>query len=118
MLVGGRYNFSSRAVIRQDPSLRIDQVGLPYKELVITQKAQIENILHRMYNISYQEAYDKWYKAVSTPDPTIVNIIQMLIDNSGPIDPKTGKHMGLPVIINRNRKIRFSTGSNVSVLEG
>jgi hypothetical protein len=71
-----------------------------------------------MYNISYQEAYDKWYRAVSTPDPTIVNIIQMLIDNSGPIDPKTGKHMGLPVIINRNRKIRFSTGSNVSVLEG
>lgn len=105
-------------MIRQDPSLRIDQVGLPYKELVITQKAQIENILHRMYNISYQEAYDKWYKAISTPDPVIVNIIQMIIDNSGPVDPKTGKHMGLPVIINRNRKTRFSTGSNVSVLMG
>lgn len=94
-------------MIRQDPSLRIDQVGLPYKCLVITQKAQIENILHRMYNISFQEAYDKWYKAVSTPDPTIVKIIQMIIDNSGPIDNTTGKHMGLPVIINRNPSIAY-----------
>lgn len=101
-LTSGRYNFSVRSVIRQDPSLRIDQVGLPYKCLVITLKAQIENILHRMYNISYQEAYNKWYKAISTIDPIIVNIIQTLIDNSGPIDPKTGKHMGIPVIINRN----------------
>jgi hypothetical protein len=82
-------------------------VGLPYIELVITQKAQIENILHRMYNISFQEAYDKWYKALSKPDPTIVNILQMLIDNSGPIDPKTGKHEGLPVIINRNPSISY-----------
>lgn len=96
-------------MIRQDPSLRIDQVGLPYKCLVIMEKAQIENILHRMYNISYQEAYDKWYRAVSTPDPTIVKIIQMLIDNSGPIDPKTGKHMGLPVIINRNPSINYGS---------
>ena len=70
-------------------------------------KAQIENVLHRMYNISFQDAYDKWYKAVATPDPIIVNIIQMLIDNSGPLDPKTGQHMGLPVIINRNHRVQY-----------
>lgn len=96
-------------MIRQDPSLRIDQVGLPYTVLVITQKAQIENILHRMYNISYQEAYDKWYRALAKPDPIIVNIIQTIIDNSGPIDPKTGRHMGIPVIINRNPSINYGS---------
>lgn len=97
-----RYNYSARCVIRQDPSLRIDQVSLPYKELVITQKAQIENILHRVYNISYQEAYNKWYNAVSEIDPTIVEILNTMIQH-GHINPDTGEEEpGLPVIINRN----------------
>ena len=98
MLVGGRFNFTSRSVIKQDPSLRIDQVKLPYVELVITQEQRIINILHRTYNISFQDAYDKWYRALSKIDPTIVEIIETLIRSS---------EKGLPVIINRNPTISF-----------
>lgn len=113
LLLGGRYNFSSRCVIRQDPQLRIDQIKLPYKALVIIHKAQIENILHRMYNISYQEAYNRWYKAVSTVDPTIVKILETMIQN-GHVNPETGEtEPGLPYIINRNPKI---VGTRVAML--
>lgn len=98
MLVGGRFNFTSREVIKQDPSLRIDQVKLPYVELVITQEQRIINILHRTYNISFQDAYDKWYRALSKVDVTIVEIIESLIKSS---------KRGMPVIINRNPTISF-----------
>jgi DNA-directed RNA polymerase beta' subunit len=92
-LVSGRFNFTSRSVIRQNPELRIDQVELPYVELVITQQQRIINILHRMLNISYQEAYDKWFVAIGKVDQTIVNILWDLIKAT----PE-----GLPVLINRN----------------
>ena len=95
-LVSGRFNFSSRAVIKQNPNLRIDQVELPYTELVIAEQQRIINILHRTLNISYQEAYDKWFNAVGKVDPTIVNILNDLIKSSGE---------GIPVIINRNPTI-------------
>jgi DNA-directed RNA polymerase beta' subunit len=95
-----RYNFSSRNVIRQDPQLRIDEIKLPYKALVIMLKPQIENVLHRMYGISFQEAYNIWYKAQANVDQTVVKIIELLIKN-GPKDPDTGIPQGLPMIINR-----------------
>ena len=108
MLVSGRYNFSSRCVIRQDPSLHIDEIKLPYAELVITQKAQIENILHRMYNISFQQAYDIWYDAISEVNPIVVQILETLISN-GEKDPKTGVNRGLPVLVNRNPTISYGS---------
>lgn len=98
-LVSGRFNFSSRDVIKQNPNLRMDQVELPYTELVITQEQRIINILHRTYNISYQEAYNQWFKAVGTVDPIIVSILNDMIKSS------CGGE-GLPVIINRNPTYR------------
>lgn len=97
-LVSGRFNYSSRSVIKQNPDLRIDQVELPYAELVITESQRIINILHRTLNISYQEAYDKWYTAIGTVDPTIVNILWDIIHST---------KEGIPVIINRNPTIAF-----------
>ena len=104
MLIGGRYNFSSRCVIRQDPSLRIDQVRLPYVCLVIVLKAQIENILHKTYNISFHEAYDIWSNAVETYNESIANIIMMIINSS---KDDTGAPTGVPVLINRNPSIAY-----------
>lgn len=105
MLAGGRYNFSSRCVIKQDTQVRIDQIKLPYKALVIIHKAQIENILHRLYNISFQEAYDRWYSAISEVDPIIVKILESMISN-GHTNPETGKiERGISYIINRNPTI-------------
>lgn len=106
MLIGGRYNFSSRCVIRQDPSLRIDQVKLPYICLVIVLKAQIENILNKTYGLSFHDAYDMWYKSIGTYDETIANIIMMIINAS---HDETGAPTGIPVIINRNPSISYGS---------
>ena len=88
-LVSGRFNFSSRSVIKQDPSLRIDHVKLPYTELVIAYEQRIINILMRTYNITPNEAWDKWYKGITNIDPTIYEILEDMIHSSPD---------GLPVI--------------------
>lgn len=94
-MVAGRCNFTSRCVIKQNPDLRIDQIELPYIELVITQEQNIINILHRTFNITYQEAWNKWFKGIINVDDTIKKILEDLIHNSC-----NGE--GLPVLINRN----------------
>lgn len=99
-LVSGRFNFSSRSVIVQNPSLRIDQVELPYVELVLTMQQQIINILHKTYNISFQDAYERWFDAIGEVDDTIVNIINDIIKSTPD---------GIPVIINRNPTISFGS---------
>lgn len=88
-----RYNFSCRAVIRQDATLRIDQVKLPYVELVKCLQQRIINILIRTYNISPADAYDIWSRAIARKDERVAEIIDAMIKS----EPE-----GLPVIINRN----------------
>ena len=93
-LLGGRYNFSSRCVIRQDSSLRCDQIILPYTELVICLQQRIINILIRTYNISPSEAYTIWSNAVAKKDQRVCEILDALIKS---------EEEGLPIIINRNK---------------
>ena len=100
MLVGGRYNFSSRCVIRQNAALRPDQVLLPYVELVKTLQQRIINILMRTYNISPSDAYDIWSKSLATKDERVAEIITTIIRS----EPE-----GLPVIINRNPTINYGS---------
>ena len=99
-LIGGRFNYSSRAVIVQDPSLRIDQITLPYTELVITQQQKIINILHKTYNISFNEAYKIWEKAMVKKDERVAEIINAIIKS---------RPEGLPVLLNRNPTISFGS---------
>ena len=101
-LIGGRYNFTARDVIVADPSLRIDEISLPYAALIELLQQPIINILHKSYSMSYSDAYDFWYKACITENVTVKDIILSLINNN-----KTGR--GLPVLINRNPTI--SAGS-------
>lgn len=99
-LIGGRFNFSSRCVIVQNPDLRIDQITLPYIELVITQQQKIINILHRTYNMSEQEAYYIWERSKVKEDPRVVDILNSLIH----ANPE-----GLQVLINRNPSIAYGS---------
>ena len=101
-LFSGRYNMSSRNVIKQNPDLRIDQVELPYTALVICNEQLIINVLMRTYNISPQEAWDRWYRAVSDVDPIIVQILEDMIHNR--CDGE-----GIPVMINRNPSIAYGS---------
>ena len=89
---GGRFNFSSRCVIAQEPSLEIDCIKLPYEGLVELMKPTIINILKKSFNMSYAEAYKVWYKAQINKDMRVWNIIQQFINEKGHI----------PVLINRN----------------
>lgn len=96
-LLGGRYNFSSRNVIVQNPDLRIDEITLPAVALTIMLEQRIKNILCRMYNMSPTEANDEWYKATIKPTKKINGIIQTIID-----DFKSKGMKGIPILINRN----------------
>lgn len=89
---GGRFNFSARCVIAQEPSLEIDSVKLPYYALVELLKPTIINILKKSYNISYSEAYKIWYKSQINKDMRVWNIIDQFIKDKGYI----------PLLINRN----------------
>ena len=97
-LFGGRYNFSSRNVIIADPTLRIDEIRLPYGALIELLQQSIINILTKTYNLSYADAYKRWYEANLKKDPVIIDIINSLINHC------TYTHDGLPVLINRNPK--------------
>ena len=103
-LLGGRYTFSSRNVIIQNPDLRIDEVTLPIVGLTILLEQRIKNILCRMYNMKPNDAHDIWYKATIEPNDTISTIIQSIID-----DCKSKGLKGLPIIINRNPTISYGS---------
>ena len=95
--IGGRYSFSSRAVIRQDIDLQCDQIRLPFHCLCELLQQVIINILTKSYNFTYADAYKKWYRAqVTGNDKAVYDIIDGLIKDSDG---------GLPIIINRNPTI-------------
>jgi hypothetical protein len=55
-IVGGPYQFSSRAVITLDPSLNIDEVDLPYSMLVIVYQFKIAHMLATRLNMTLEQA--------------------------------------------------------------
>lgn len=85
-------------MIRQDATLRCDQVKLPYVELVKCLQQQIINILVKTYNISPNDAYSIWYSALAHRDARVAEIIDSIIHSN----PE-----GLPVLINRNPTINY-----------
>lgn len=95
---GGRYNFTSRNVIVPNPSLRIDEVVMPYKAMVELLQQTIVNILQKSYNMSYSEAYNIWSKAQIIKDERVYQIIKGLIND---------RERGIPVLINRNPTISY-----------
>ena len=97
---GGRCNFTSRNVIIPGPTLRTDEVHLSYFALVGMLEQRIINILKSGYNMSYDEAYNKWYYATISIDPMVKSIIQSIIDSY----PR-----GIPCIINRNPTIAYGS---------
>lgn len=102
-LFGGRCNFSGRSVIVANPDLRIDEVTLPYKSLMVLLKQSIINILNKSYGMTYNGAYDYWCEAYLEKNETVVNIINNLIRDSD----SSGR--GLPIIINRNPTIQYGS---------
>ena len=89
--VSGRYSFSNRSVIRQDPFLRANQIRLPFACLLEYLEQLIINILVKSLNITYAAAFKKWRLAqFSGFDQTIYDIIDGIIKDNN----------GLPILIN------------------
>lgn len=98
--VSGRYAFTARSVIRQDPALRPNHIRLPLACLMELLQQVIINILVRSHNISYSDAYKKWYRGfVKGYDETCYHIISGLIKDMN----------GLPMLINRNPSINYGS---------
>ena len=85
-------NYTARSVIAPDRTLRSDQVRLSYQCLCGLMQQVIINILHKSYNMTYNEAYKYLYEHTIEPDQKIITILEGLIKDQGGID----------VIINRN----------------
>lgn len=99
-LFGGRFNFISRCVIIPDPTLKVDEIGLPYMCLMETLQQSIINIIQRMYNLTYLNAYMRWWQGLLKVDPIMVDIIQSIIK-------KQNNGRGIPYLINRNPTIKY-----------
>jgi DNA-directed RNA polymerase beta' subunit len=76
-IVGGPFQFSSRAVITLDPSLNIDEVDLPYNMLVIVYQFKIAHMLKNRLNMTLEQAclYVKTY----TTAPEVVACMDEII---------------------------------------
>lgn len=99
-VMAGRCNFTSRAVIKPDEKLQIDEIKLPYAALVILLEQTIINFLVKSLSLSYTEAYKRWFKSQIVKDTFVLNIIQNIIDS---------KPRGIPFIINRNPSINYGS---------
>ncbi|MGL5749582.1 MAG: hypothetical protein ACRCXT_03570 [Paraclostridium sp.] len=95
---GGRCSFTSRDVIVANPSLRIDEVVMPYAAMVELLQQTIINVLQKSYNTSPAEAYNIWERSQRVKDERVYQIIKGLINNN----PR-----GIPVLINRNPTIAY-----------
>lgn len=78
-VMGGRYNFSSRSVIVPDPTLRIDEIKLPYTALVELFQQRIINVLTKTHGMSYELAKRTWAKAQKEKDERIYEIIEGML---------------------------------------
>ena len=99
-VIGGRYNYSGRAVIVPDPTLRVDEIKLPYAMLVVLNEQLIVNILMRTFSMEYAYAYKKWWNAQLTVDPDVLKILQNIIKS---------KPRGDAYLVGRNPSINFGS---------
>jgi DNA-directed RNA polymerase beta' subunit len=96
--ISGRTAFSERSIIVPDSTLRSDEVTLPYVGLVLMLEQVLINILQSSYNITYAEAYKKWYYATLKMDQRVLDILNNLI-----------KMDKIHVLINRNPTIHYES---------
>lgn len=98
-LLGGRYSFTSRSVIVPGPRLEIDEVVMSYAAVCELMQQSIINVLQKMYNMTYNDAYLFWYKSTLEKNDIIVGIIKQFI----------AKFNGIPILINRNPSISLGS---------
>lgn len=106
---GARYNFTSRVVIVPNPSLRVDQIIMPYQAVLEFEKQRILNILEKVHN-SAAMANRIYEDSLRVKNPEIVAIIKHLIK-----DDPTGQ--GIPCLVNRNPTLGYGSIQQMFIID-
>lgn len=78
-IVGGPFQFSSRAVITLDSSLRCDEIDLPYSMLVIVYQFKIAHMLATRNNMTLEQAC--LFVKTFTTHPQVIQCMDEIINN-------------------------------------
>jgi hypothetical protein len=107
-ILGSRINFSARHIIvaNQD-TVSMTSIRIPYLTFCEFYKFHIMNIYKKIYRITVNELQDRWYTLVMTQDPSIMNIIDILIKRT---------KGGLRMLVNRNPTIALGYIQVVKVI--
>lgn len=101
-VMAGRFNFTARAVIVPDETLRVDEIRLPYAALVVLMEQTLINYMVKTLDMSYSDAHKRWFKAQITRDEFVVKTLNEIIRSS---DNKRG----ISFMINRNPSINYGS---------
>lgn len=108
-VLGSRVNFSARHVLVSNTNtVQMDSITIPYLTFVEFYKFHIMNIYKRIYNVTINELNDRWYTLVQTQDPSIMNIIKILIEKTDG---------GLQMYTNRNPTLRLGSTMALTVTD-
>lgn len=89
-LISGALNYTSRCVIVPDPTLRVDEVGLPYHAFRVLFKIRIIYWIKVLDKVSLAKAYDRWLKSLQF-DQHVYDIMNYIIEQEEPM-----------ILLNRN----------------
>ena len=103
---GGRMDWTARAVIVSDMTLRANEIKIPYVAALELYKFQIIGYISEIADISYAKAYRQWHRATLKFDAKVYGIIQYMI-----------KKVGLSLIINRNPTINYGSMMMLDVID-
>ena len=82
-IMGSRINFSARHVLVSNVyTTKLNAIEIPYRTFVSFYKFQIMNIYKKLYNVTINELQNRWYELVERQDPSIMQIINLLIRNT------------------------------------
>jgi hypothetical protein len=96
-VLGGSFNYSSRSVIVLDPTLKMDEVDIPYKSFIVMYNGLIVRELMNRYGWSITKSYN-YVKEKFTYDEDIYDIICHIIRTQKPA-----------IILNRNPTINWGS---------
>lgn len=94
-LISGALNYTSRCVIIPDPTLRVDEIGLPYHAFRVLFRYRIIYWLMQHDNISLAKAYHKWQNSLKF-DQHVYDVMNFILEKECPM-----------VLLNRNPTINL-----------
>lgn len=78
-ILGGRYDYTARAVIVPDPTLRQDEIGMGYLIFAELMKYQIVRYIIDLYDVTEPRAWDIWSDGLCEFNPRIYDIMTTMI---------------------------------------